>query len=271
MSRFIVILFVSFIGCVNTGSATGSINPITYYNTSCVSKYDGFQLLGRTLVGSFPQPEYDVREEGTVVVKIKVDRNGYVVGAEYSLKGSTTRDSRLVSAAIRAAIKARFNKDPNDPAFVYGTITYNFAQGGEVMEDEKTILKTEEERKCLEELERQKKAININTSSVFGKSTSSCTDEGYGGDGYKLAGRSLVGAFPKPQYDIQESSIVVVKIKVDRNGYVVGAEYQLKGSTTQNSQLVSAAIKAAKQAKFNKDPNAPAFVYGTITYHFELD
>ncbi|NPA37590.1 MAG: TonB family protein [Chlorobi bacterium] len=167
--------------------------------------------------------------------------------------------------------------------------------------EEEKQRKLEEERKRKEEEERKKqeeaKAINNKVSSVFGKSTGSSTSEGdtkgsgnqgyvtgdpnsknrsgsgqgKNGDGYQLAGRSLVGAFPKPQYDIQESGIVVVKIKVDRNGYVVGAEYQLKGSTTQNSQLVSAAIKAAKQAKFNKDPNAPAFVYGTITYHFELD
>ncbi len=163
--------------------------------------------------------------------------------------------------------------------------------------EEERKRKEEEERRKQEELERQKKAINSNVSGAFGKSNSSSTSEGEKkgsgnqgyvtggpnsknrsgsglgnkGNGYQLAGRSLVGSLPKPAYSIQEEGIVVVKIKVDRNGYVVGAEYSLKGSTTQNSQLINAAIKAAKQAKFNKDPKAPAFVYGTITYHFELD
>ena len=163
--------------------------------------------------------------------------------------------------------------------------------------EEEQKRKEEEERKRQEELDRQKKAINSNVKGAFGKSNSSSTSEGEKegtgnqgyvtgdansknragsgqgnkGDGFQLAGRSLVGSLPKPQYNIQEEGVVVVKIKVDRNGYVVGAEYSLKGSSTQDSRLISAAIKAAKQAKFNKDPKAPAFVYGTITYHFELD
>ena len=163
--------------------------------------------------------------------------------------------------------------------------------------EEERKRKEEEERKRQEEIERQKKVINSNVSNAFGKSSGSSTSEGdtkgsgnqghvtgdpnsknrsgsglgSKGDGFQLAGRSLVGSLPKPQYSIQEEGVVVVRIKVDRNGYVVGAEYSLKGSTTQDSRLVNAAIKAAKQAKFNKDPKAPAFVYGTITYHFELD
>ena len=163
--------------------------------------------------------------------------------------------------------------------------------------EEERKRKEEEERRKQEEIERQKKAINSNVSNAFGKSSGSSTSEGENkgsgnqgyvtgdpnsknrsgsglgsnGDGFQLAGRSLVGSLPKPSYSIQEEGIVVVKIKVDRNGYVVGAEYSLKGSTTQDSRLINAAIKAAKMAKFNKDPNAPAFVYGTITYHFELD
>jgi len=163
--------------------------------------------------------------------------------------------------------------------------------------EEERKRKEEEERRKQEEIDRQKKAINSNVSNAFGKSSGSSTSEGdtkgngnqgyvtgdpnsknrsgsglgNKGDGFQLTGRSLVGSLPKPDYNIQEEGIVVVKIKVDRNGYVVGAEYSLKGSTTQDSRLINAAIKAAKRAKFNKDPEASAFVYGTITYHFVLD
>jgi TonB family protein len=253
---------------------------------------DSFQLSGRSLVDSLSKTERDQQDNFIVVVKIKVDRNGYVVGAEYSLNESTTRDSRLISAAVRAATKLRFNKDAKAPVIANGTITYHF-EPDEIRMYEEREPKVEEERK------RQDAGIDINSniSNAFGKSSGSSTSEGYTkgsgnqgyvtgdpnsknrsgsglgnkGDGFQLTGRSLVGSLPEPQYSNQEDGIVVVKIKVDRNGYVVGAEYSLKGSTTQDSRLINAAIKAAKMAKFNKDPNAPAFVYGTITYHFELD
>ena len=168
-------------------------------------------------------------------------------------------------------------------------------------EEQEKLRKAEEERKRKEAEERKKqeeaKAINDKVNNSFNKNSGSSTSEGNTkgsgnqgyvtgdpnsknrsgsglgnkGDGFQLAGRSLVGSLPKPDYNIQEEGIVVVKIKVDRNGYVVGAEYSLKGSNTQDSRLINAAIKAAKRAKFNKDPNASAFVYGTITYHFVLD
>ena len=280
----------------NQGQVTGDPNSKNRSGSGFGSKGDGFQLAGRSLVGSLPKPQYSIQEEGIVVVRIKVDRKGYVVGAEYSLKGSTTQDSRLVNAAIKAAKQTKFNKDPKAPAFVYGTITYHF-ELDEIRMYEERELELEGERKRQEEIERQKKAISSNVSNAFGKSSGSSTRKrntksrgyqgyvtgdpnsknrsgsgpGSKGDGFQLAGRSLVGSLPKPQYSIPEEGIVVVRIKVDRKGYVVGVEYSLKGSTTQDSRLVNAAIKAAKQARFNKDPKAPAFVYGTITYHFELD
>ncbi len=156
--------------------------------------------------------------------------------------------------------------------------------------------KEEEERKRQEEIKRQKKAINSNVSNAFGKSSGSSSSEGVNkgsgnqgyvtgdpnsrnysgrgqgskGDGFQLAGRSLKGSLPKPAYDIQEEGIVVVEITVDRTGRVVSAKYTLKGSTTQNSRLKEAAEKAALKAHFNADPNASAYVKGTITYHFEL-
>jgi len=163
--------------------------------------------------------------------------------------------------------------------------------------EEERKRKEEEERRKQEEIERQKKAINSNVSSAFGKSTGSSTSEGEKkgsgnqgyvtgdpnsknrsgsglgnkGDGFQLAGRSLVGSLPKPAYDIQEEGIVVVEIKVDRTGRVVSAVPILRGTTTQDSRLWDAAKKAALKARFNADPNASAYAKGTITYHFVLD
>ena len=250
------ILLCFFIGSEIHGYAIGDANSINCPGINQELEGDGFQLAGRSLVGDLPRPLYDTCEEGIIVVEIKVDRNGYVVGAEYEMKSSTIQNSCLVSATIRAATRAKFNKDHDAPAFVSGTITYHFELDRVKMEDE--------EKNSQEEIERQKKAINSNVHNAFGKSTGAS-------DSFQLKGRSLQGSLPKPAYDIQESGTVVVKITVDRTGRVVSAKYTLRGSTTQNSRLKAAAQKAALKARFNADPNASAYVKGTITYHFELD
>ena len=79
-------------------------------------------LSGRTLAGALPRPDYGARDEGRVVV----DRNGRVTSASYRSSGSTTNNSTLVAAALRAARNARFNVDDNAPLSQRGTITYNF-------------------------------------------------------------------------------------------------------------------------------------------------
>ena len=91
-----------------------------------------------------------------------------------------------------------------------------------------------------------------------------------GGNGFSLSGRSLQGGrLPKPDWNSQEQGKVVVKITVDKEGNVIDAVYEGKGSTTLNTNLVNAALKAAKQAKFNRKPDAP-MQQGTITYVFKL-
>jgi colicin import membrane protein len=97
------------------------------------------------------------------------------------------------------------------------------------------------------------------------------TGKGDSGSGFDLSGRSLEGALPKPEYNIQEEGIVVVEITVDRNGNVVSAEPILRGTTTQNSYLWKVARQAALKARFNSDSDASAYQKGTITYHFNLN
>ncbi len=159
------------------------------------------------------------------------------------------------------------------------------------------LRKEEEARKEREEKQRIADDARNKVSGAFGKSNSNSTSEGdaggsgnqgyvtgdpnsknrtgsgigNSGSGFDLTGRSLVGSLPQPSYSIQEEGVVVVQVTVDKYGKVVSAEYQLKGSTTQNSTLKKAAIEAAKKAKFNSDPNASAFQKGTITYHFVLN
>ena len=85
-----------------------------------------------------------------------------------------------------------------------------------------------------------------------------------------LAGRSLQGALPRPEYGAREEGRVVIEITVDRRGRVTDATYRSVGSTTQNSTLINAALRAARQARFNEDENAPISQRGTIAYNFRM-
>ncbi|HEY3388909.1 MAG TPA: hypothetical protein VGK38_05015, partial [Prolixibacteraceae bacterium] len=89
------------------------------------------------------------------------------------------------------------------------------------------------------------------------------------GISFDLSGRSA-RSLPKPTFPGNESGIVVVEVTVDKYGKVSKAVPGFKGSTTANTDLLEAALKAALKASFNIDTNAPAFQKGTITYHFIL-
>ncbi len=90
------------------------------------------------------------------------------------------------------------------------------------------------------------------------------------GVSFSLDGRSAL-SLPKPYYPGNEEGVVVVQVTVDKNGRVTKAEPGFKGSNTADPELISAAKKAALQAKFNVDEKAPAYQVGTITYRFVLN
>lgn len=84
-----------------------------------------------------------------------------------------------------------------------------------------------------------------------------------------LSGRGLVGKLPAPVFPSgNRGGKVVVRVSVDRTGRVVSAEYEQRGSTTSDEDLVRAAIAAARMAVFAE---SEAFVQGgTITYLFTI-
>ena len=96
------------------------------------------------------------------------------------------------------------------------------------------------------------------------------TGTGTGGNSASLAGRSLVGALPTPDYSARDQGKVVIEIYVDQQGRVTKADYRSQGSTTGNSSLVASAKRAAMQARFNVDEDAPLSQKGTITYNFRM-
>ena len=83
-------------------------------------------LPGRGLRGNLPQPSKGFKKEGTVVVRIKVDRSGNVVEVEAPQKGSKNYDSEMVQKAKQAAKTAKFNADPSATEYQYGPITSEF-------------------------------------------------------------------------------------------------------------------------------------------------
>lgn len=84
-----------------------------------------FNLEGRGSI-HLPKPAYDSQEQGKVVVRIWVNKEGKVVRALPGVQGSTISDQRLTKLAEDAALKAAFTPDPNAPDQQVGTITYNF-------------------------------------------------------------------------------------------------------------------------------------------------
>lgn len=84
-----------------------------------------------------------------------------------------------------------------------------------------------------------------------------------------LQGRGLVGSLPEPVFPPgNRGGKVVVRVTVDKSGRVTAATFEPKGSTTSASELVEAAVSAARKAQFTE---SRAYIQGgTITYIFKL-
>lgn len=85
----------------------------------------GFQLVNRKLL-SVPPITDNSQESGRIVIKIKVNRDGKVIGAEYTSAGSNTTSSVLKKKALDAALDTKFSTEPNAPEIQTGTMTFTF-------------------------------------------------------------------------------------------------------------------------------------------------
>jgi len=87
--------------------------------------YGEFNLGGRILgAGGLPRPDYNVQEEGKIVINVTVDTKGNVIFTEIG-KGTTIDNETLRKSALEAAKKAKFNSitGTNNQS---GTITYKY-------------------------------------------------------------------------------------------------------------------------------------------------
>ncbi len=93
-------------------------------NSGALSGMPGTNLKGRTLA-SWQKPSGT--ETGTIVVRVRVNRQGHVVAAEYSSgTGAIASSSAARRSCEQAAMKSRFSVDLDAPAEQTGTITYRF-------------------------------------------------------------------------------------------------------------------------------------------------
>ena len=82
---------------------------------------NNWTLSGRNIKGTLPQPSNDFKQEGKVVVQIRVNAAGNVIDA--TVKGGNVSDKQTQQIALEAARKAKFSEGDHDQI---GTITYIF-------------------------------------------------------------------------------------------------------------------------------------------------
>ncbi len=101
----------SYYGAPGSGSGTG-----------------GYGLNGRSLA-SQGKVQQDCNEEGRVVVRIVVGRNGQVIQATPGVKGTTNNAPCLLEPAKKTAMLHKWNADSNAPSEQIGFVVVNFKLG----------------------------------------------------------------------------------------------------------------------------------------------
>ncbi len=104
------------------GGIAGDKDKGTNGTSSEYDKNNGFFLQGRKAL-DLPIPGNKSNVFGKVVVKIWVDRNGNVLKAIEG-EGSTVTNDELIKMTLNAALKSKFNADPNAKEVQEGKITY---------------------------------------------------------------------------------------------------------------------------------------------------
>ncbi|SIN87087.1 energy transducer TonB family protein [Chitinophaga niabensis] len=84
-----------------------------------------FNMRGRSLVNR-PAVSWDGNETGYVAVNIKVDRDGNVTNATYTIRNSTINNPQAIRIAIDAAKRLKYNASPDAPEEQFGPIRFYF-------------------------------------------------------------------------------------------------------------------------------------------------
>lgn len=113
-------------GTGDQGNPNGDKNVKNYYGNSSSGTGGNYQLGGRGALTK-PKPDYLCNEEGTVVVRVDVDRSGKVVSALAGIRGTTNNAPCLLEQAKIAALKTQWEAKTDAPAQQTGQIIYQFS------------------------------------------------------------------------------------------------------------------------------------------------
>lgn len=151
-----------------------------------------------------------------------------------------------------------------------------------VTESKPTISKEEQER--IKEAERREAAAKEIARKVnFGKTSSSSSGGNGEGKSGQIDGNAATGALSgRPAANLHgrtletwenprgtEVGTIIIAVRVDRQGRVIGAEYSGGSGTVAGSASArKSCVASALRSKFSVDLNAKAEQTGTITYRF---
>jgi hypothetical protein len=108
------------------GDKDGEPVSSKYYGNTGSGAGGNYNLAGRTVL--FPSKKQpDCQEEGVVVVRIALAKNGKVVRAIPGVKGTTNTAPCLLKPAKEAALSTIWNPDGAAPEIQTGTIIYKFS------------------------------------------------------------------------------------------------------------------------------------------------
>lgn len=111
------------------GKPDGDPYATSYYGSpGSGSGTGGYGLNGRALLKK-GKVQQECNEDGRVVVKITVDRNGKVIKAEPGVKGTTNNAPCLLEPAKKTAFLHKWNLDSNAPSQQVGFVVVNFKLG----------------------------------------------------------------------------------------------------------------------------------------------
>ena len=111
------------------GDPGGDPYATTYYGSpGSGSGTGGYGLSGRNLA-SKGKVQQECNQEGRVVVRIVVDRNGKVISANPGVRGTTNNDPCLLEPAKKTAFLHRWNPDSKAPDQQVGFVVVNFKLG----------------------------------------------------------------------------------------------------------------------------------------------
>ena len=108
------------------GKEDGDLDSNKYYGNTGSGSGGNYNLAGRKAL-SKPKEQPNCEEEGIVVVRIEVDKNGKVISATAGVKGSTNTAPCLLKPAKEAALNTTWNADDKAPSKQIGTIIYKFS------------------------------------------------------------------------------------------------------------------------------------------------